>query len=109
MPAIDMAKTLNTVLHQLQGDPIRYRLFGIYWWPVKLLLKRAGYGRHQLYLLGDYQDAGTADLVPRMNLQDTMTAALEEFRRNAIFPHAGGMVESPDGEMVRLFDQDAGM
>jgi hypothetical protein len=47
-------------------DPRRYKLFGIYWWPMKDFLKAAAYGKDQLYMLADYRDAITADLVPAM-------------------------------------------
>jgi hypothetical protein len=56
-------------------DPRRYKLFGIYWWPMKDFLKAAGYGKDQLYILGDYRDAITADLVPAMGQEETMRAA----------------------------------
>jgi hypothetical protein len=106
--AIDVHATLRNVVQQLQDDPRRYRCFGIYWWPVKALLKRAGYGPDQLYMLGGYQDPDTAGLVPHLGLQDTMRAALAEYGQNLRFPHPDGMVEDADGEMVQLWDEDAG-
>jgi hypothetical protein len=60
--AVDTA--MRNMLQQLQQDPLCYKLFGIYWWPMKDFLKAAGYGKDQLYMLGDYRDAITADLVP---------------------------------------------
>jgi len=107
--AIDVRTTLRNVLQQLQEEPQRYKLFGVYWWPIKAFLKRVGYGREQLYMLGDYQDATTAALVPKMDMADTMRTALEEYGRNARYPHPGGMVEDPDGEMVMIYDEDAGL
>lgn len=47
-------------------------------------------------------------LIPHMGLQETMRAALVEYGQNLRFPHPDGMVEDPDGEMVQLWDQDAG-
>jgi hypothetical protein len=35
----------------------------------------AGYGKDQLYMLKDYRDATTADLVPAMGQEATMRAA----------------------------------
>ena len=107
--AIDVRTTLRNVLQSLQDEPQRYKLFGIYWWPIKAFLKRMGYGPEQLYMLGDYQDATTAALVPKMDLADTMGAALEEYGRNARYPHPGGVVEDPDGEMVLIYDEDAAL
>jgi hypothetical protein len=48
---------LRNTLQQLQQDPRRYKLFGVYWWPVKEQLKLAGYGPDQLYMIYD-EDAG---------------------------------------------------
>lgn len=107
--AIDMPVALGNILEQLQAHPERYKWFGVWWWPVKLLMKRQGYTTAQLYMLGSYQDAITADMVPPADLQGTMRAALEEFRFNAAFGRGGGRVENPDGEVVTLFDQDAGL
>ena len=100
---------LRNTLQHLQQDPRRYKLFGIYWWPMKAFLKRDGYGPDQLYMLGDYRDAITADLVPAMGQEETMRAAFQEYRQNACYPHAGGMVEDPDGQMVMIYDEDAGI
>jgi len=105
---IDHTAALRNVLQQLQAEPKRYKLFGIYWWPVKALLKRAGYGPDQLYMLGSYQDADTAAMVPKLGLQDTMELAFAEYGDNAAFPHSDGMVENTDGEMVLVIDEDAG-
>lgn len=106
---IDPRAALRNVLQHLQAEPQRYRLFGVWWWPVKALLKGVGYGPEQLYLLGDYVDPETAALVPPDGLQGTLRAALAEYAQNAAFPRPGGMVEDPDGEVVRIFDEDAGL
>ena len=106
---MDPREALQNILLQLQQDPTRYRLFGIYWWPVKALLKGAGYGPDQLYMLGDYQDPETAALVPEMGLEETLRAALEEFGQNARYPHPDGRVETPDGELVTVMDENAGL
>lgn len=105
---MDVPAALRNVLQQLQAEPQRYRLFGIYWPVVKALLKRAGYGPEQLYMLGGYQMPDIAALVPKANLEDTLAAAFEEFAQNARYPHADGLVEDPDGELVTIYDEDAG-
>ena len=106
---MDIQGALRNVLQQIQAEPKRYKLFGVYWWPMKALLRRAGYGQAQLYMLGTYQDPVTAALVPAMNLPDTLAAAFEEYGQNARYPHADGRAESPDGELVTIFDEDAGI
>ena len=105
----DMQALLRGILQSLQEEPQRYRLFGVWWWAVKALLKRAGYGPDQLYMLGSYQDIETASLIPTENLPDTLQSAMDEYAFNAAYPRAGGMVETPDGSIVRLFDEDAGI
>ena len=106
---MDVAAALRNVVQQLQEEPQRYRLFGVWWWPVKALLRRAGYGQDQLYMLGSYQDAETAALVPRAGLEDTLRAAFEEYRQNAAYPHPDGRAEAPDGELITIWDQDAAL
>jgi hypothetical protein len=32
----------------------------------------------------------------------------EEYRFNAVFPHSDGRVEDPDGQLVMIYDEDAG-
>ena len=32
---IDVPFAMRNVLQQLQQEPQRYKLFGVYWWPVK--------------------------------------------------------------------------
>ena len=59
-------------------------------------------------MLGNYKDHMTAELVPEMNLQDTLRAAFEEYRFNAVFPHSDGRAEDPDGQLVTIYDEDAG-
>lgn len=104
---IDVHAAFRGIVQQLQVEPQRYKLFGLWWWPVKALLKRAGYGKDQLYMLGNYQDPITAHQVPAENLTDTLRSAFEEFAFNAAYPHPGGVVETPDGELVAIYDEDA--
>ena len=41
---MDVPTAVRNMLQQLQADPQRYKLFGIYWPAIKALLKRHGYG-----------------------------------------------------------------
>lgn len=106
-PTMDIPAALKNVVQQLQVEPQRYKLFGVWWWAVKALLRRAGYGTDQLYMLGTYQDPATAALVPREGLEDTLRAAFEEYGFNARYPHTDNLVEDPDGDLVTVFDADA--
>ena len=106
---MDVDAAFRNAVQQLQEEPQRYRLFGVYWWKVKRLLKAAGYDQAQLYMLGNYEDPITAALAPVLPLLPLLEAAFTEYGQNARFPHTGQMVEDPDGELVQLFDEDAGL
>lgn len=108
-PAMDVPGALRSILQQIQQEPWRYKLFGVYWWPVKAMLKRVGYGPAQLYMLGSFQDAAAARLVPSAGLADTLRAAFEEYGQNSRYPHTNNQVEDPDGELVTIFDEDAAL
>jgi hypothetical protein len=45
---------------------------------------------------------------PADGLDATTADAFAEYGRNARFPHTGGVVEDQDGELVTVFDEDAG-
>lgn len=109
IPTMDVQAAFCNVVQQLQEEPQRYKLFGVWWWPVKALLRRAGYGPDQLALLGSYVDPETAAMVPRAGLEETLRAAFQEYGQNARFPHPDGKVENPDGELVTIYDEDAGL
>ena len=106
---MDVPQALQNVIGQLQKNPGRYRCFGVYWWPLKKVLKAAGYGPAQLFYLGDYQDEDSAARVPAgIGLEDMLTAAFTAYGQNVRFPHTGGFVEDPEGELVVVLDEDAG-
>jgi hypothetical protein len=107
-PTIDATEVLGNVMRDLQANPTRYRAFGVYWWPIKAMLKTAGYTTENLHYLGDYEDPETAALVPDGDLQTTLSRALTDYAYNVAYPHTGDQVESPTGELVLLWDADAG-
>ena len=84
----------------------RHRLFGVWWCPIKALLKRSGFGPDQLYMLGSYQNPETAAMT---SLTETLRAALEEYGQSARYPHTDGMVENPDSELVRFLGATTGL
>lgn len=109
--AIEPGPTLRNILLLLQHNPASYRCFGIWWWPIKALLKGL-YTRDQLYLLGDYQDDEVASLASNAVLGDlpaTLTAALEEYALNVRYNLNGNIVQDPDGQNVQIYDADAGL
>ena len=105
----DPATAFRDVIQILQTTPKNYKRFGIYWWPMKKLLIASGYGPDQLYMLGGYQDVEQANQVPAMPLPETLETAFGEYEFNAIYPYPDNRVETPDGEFVTVFDEDAGL
>jgi len=99
----------DSTLQLLQKEPHRYLNFGVYWYFVKALLKRY-YTRDNLYLLGDYVDPGCVARMPEHgNLQDALTAASEEYAKNAMYNLGRNEVEDPvGGGVFILHDEDAG-
>lgn len=90
----------------LQTNPAAYRSFGVYWWPVKAILKHY-HKRDELYLLGDHEDAAGADAVPRVGLQEMLRLALEEHQRNMLDHLLPQWVSTPAGDPYLIQDPDA--
>ena len=108
MDVIDIKSALQNILQLLQTDPANYKKFGVYWWPVKALL-REYYTQDNLYLLGDYEDPDTASRVPDVGLKELLRLCFHEYQHNAAYGRNGGRVEDPDGEVVVIHDLDAGV
>lgn len=108
MDAIDIENAMRNVLQMLQTEPARYKNFGIYWWPIKALLRRY-YNRDNLYLLGSYEDPDGAARVPKVGLQEMLQLAFEEYQQNARYGLGSGQVTDTEGEPYTIYDQDAGL
>jgi hypothetical protein len=105
---LDPRATLKNILLILQRDPGAYRYFGIWWWPVKALL-RATFGKQQLHILGNYEDPDGASRVPELPIEETLRAALKEFAINSRYPAPVNPVFDTEGEPYTLFDEDVGL
>lgn len=105
---IDPKQLAENTLQLLQAEPRNYKLFGMYWYFIKALLKRY-YTKNNLYLLGDFVDQTVVNRMPAgLSVEDTLMAALEEYQYNFSY----GMGQDPaddDGERFVLFDQDANL
>ncbi|MFI5023849.1 MAG: hypothetical protein ACHQRJ_19635 [Alphaproteobacteria bacterium] len=99
------AKSVRTLLTE---DRCRYRNFGMYWYFVKALLKTK-FNKDDLYLLGDHEDPSVIARMPQgISAADTLVAAVEEYRHNAMFNLGRNVVVDDDGEQFTLLDPDAG-
>lgn len=90
----------------LSEDPRRYRNFGPFWYFVKALLKRF-YGRHELPLLGSYEDVSVVARMPAVaGVADAVARSIVEYQHNATFNLGHNAVEDDDGEVFTLIDPD---
>jgi len=99
---------MRNVLQILQTQPAHYKRFGIYWWTVKRLLKQY-YNQDNLYLLGQYVDESIVDHVPDNDVQTLLKIAFEEYTHNAAYGRDDKTVEDTEGEIVSIYDEDAGL
>jgi hypothetical protein len=90
----------------LNEDWRRYRNFGPYWWFVKALLKRF-YSRHEMPMLGDYEDPQASEMVEAGQTGAEMLAlATEMYRANAVLNLNSQRVEDAHGQALILVDPD---
>lgn len=100
------AASVRTLLSE---DPRRFRWFGAYWFFVKALLKRF-YDRHQMPMLGDYDDPTVSErLPPARDAHELIAGAIDTARHNAMFNLGRNRVEDPQGEFFTLSDPDIGL
>lgn len=110
MAAIDPRQFAASTVALLAEKPARYRNFGVYWFFVKALLKRAGYTRDNLYLLGDYEDPSVIEAMPKHeSLAEALEAASDEYRANAAHNLGRSEIITPEGNKIFIFDEDAGL
>lgn len=105
---IDPQKFATSTLQLLQQDPRRYLNFGVYWFIVKAVLKKMGYTRENLHLLGDYMDPEAIARMPaHASLAEALEAATVEYRQNAAYNMLRQEVEDPTGGGVFVLkDED---
>lgn len=93
----------------LDEDLKRYRNFGVYWFFIKALLKKF-YDRNQMPILGPYIDREVVAAMPEFEtLEAALTAAAEEYGRNAVFNLGRSTVTAENGEEITIFDNDVGL
>ena len=106
-PVADVPKTLEGIARMLQAEPVRFMLFGCYWWAVKRMLKEHGFTRDNLCLLGPYTDPEAEGHLPAEPDSYLLALAIEEQQRNAFHNWGSADVYFPDdGDPYHLFDSD---
>jgi hypothetical protein len=101
-------RVAKNILEFLKSDPRAYRSFGVWWWSVKTFLRQF-YGRDDLYCLGSYVDTAQAAELPKLPIELMLARALEEHQLNTRFNAHSNHVENLDGELVTIWDDDAGL
>jgi len=86
---MDVPAALRNTMQILQTKPGNYKLFGVYWWAMKVQLKLAGYTTDNLYMLGSYVDPETAAQIPKAGLEETLRAAFTEYGQKRPLPARG--------------------
>lgn len=104
---VDPAVFAANIRKLLADDVRRYRLFGVYWFFIKALLRRF-YDRHNLpFLAGTYEDPTVNERIPPgQNVYEMMSAAAAEYQHNASFAVGSRELTDPDGEFFTLQDPD---
>ncbi len=108
MGEINIESAMRNVLQILQTQPEHYKRFGIHWWMIKGLLKQY-YNQDNLYLLGRYVDEGVIERVPESDVQTLLKMAFEEYTHNTAYGRDDKTVEDTEGEMMSIYDEDAGL
>ena len=104
----DIDKCLMKILQILQQNPASYRAFGIYWWPIKALLKQK-YTKDNLYMLGNYEDPDGVSRVPSVDVVEMIELALSEYSTNISFGLGSNQVTDTEGDPYTIYDQDANL
>jgi len=92
----------------LAERPERYKLFGVWWYYVKALLKRQ-YSRDELPMLGDFEQPEVLALMPELDAQESLAAAIATYQDNAYYGLGRTDQVTADGEPFNLYDEDVGL
>lgn len=105
---LDLELALSNIRRQLQAEPQRYLLFGVFWWWVKARLAER-FDRTELPILGGYTDPEQAAAVMEVYADrpdgEVMAAALHEYGWNARYLRPSLKVEW-GSELVSVHDPD---
>lgn len=104
-----LVEPIRDLVGYLQKQPLCYRHFGIYWWRLKLLIKKYGYTRAVLIHLGESTDEEFLYRFEDLDDGEFLAAALEEQLGNGQLHYLSPWVPVPGDEprSVFLFDPDA--
>lgn len=107
IPADGVRDVLHAIATDLQGQPMRYRWYGVWWWPIKAMLKRAGWGQN-LPMLRNYLDPEAIATIPAdLSAGQVLAEGLAQYQIAARFAPQKEWVDTPAGDdMIRIYDAD---
>ncbi len=107
-PPEGVEDALHAIVRDLQVTPRRYRWFGVWWWPVKAMLRRAGMAPLIGPELGTYMDAEAVAALPRALLTPghVLAEAAREYQFAARLDPGREWADTPAGDRVRIHDPD---
>lgn len=107
IPEAGVPEVLRNIVRDLQVHPLRYRWFGVWWWPIKAFLIRAGHRPLLGSALGDAQDpAAIATLPAGLTPGRVLAEGLASYQWHARFERSPEWVDAPDGDRIRIHDPD---
>lgn len=108
IPAEGVPDALRAIVRDLQTQPLRYRWFGVWWWPIKAMLIRAGHGPLLGTVLGPATDPAAIATLPAEGLTPGVVLAegLRHYQFCARFDRSPVWVDTPDGDRIHIYDPD---
>ena len=107
IPDDGVQEVLHAIVRDLQVNPTRYRWFGVWWWPIKAMLIRAGHKPRLGSMLGAATDPAAMATIPLgQSPGDVLAAGLGEYQSRARYDRTPEYVDAPDGDRIRIHDPD---
>ncbi len=107
IPEAAIPEVLRNIARDLQVRPTRYRWFGVWWWPIKAMLRRCGMGPLLGPMLGATVDRDAVATLPAgMGAGEMLAEGLAHYGRAARLAPLAEWADAPNGDRVRIHDPD---
>lgn len=108
IPPEGVPDALVAIVRDLQTNPLRYRWWGVWWWPIKAMLIRAGHGPLLGPMLGPAMDPAAIATLPREGLTPGRVIAqgIANYQLCARFDRTPEWADAPNGDRIRIYDPD---
>ena len=103
----EIPQVLRNIVRDLQFTPLRYRWFGMWWWPIKAMMIRASLRPLLGSVLGPSMDpAAIAKLPAGITPGLILAAGLAHYQFCARFDATPRWADTPDGDRIAIYDPD---